>query len=147
MAPLLAPVTGRVTPLGETPGENRKQALTLHEMTASTLGGLFDWLFGNGWWSAGILLTAGIGFGLAFFVASRVVKPPDEGPALFVLFLLVGPLVAVAYAVALIRVASPDPGCTQECWGDLGLSALAGLGLVAWELGLLAGALTRRVRR
>jgi hypothetical protein len=115
-------------------------------VTVTVANTFLGWLFGNGWWSAGIVLSALIAFGVAYVAASRFVKPAKEGPALFVLFLIVGPLLAAAYATILVRTASPDPGCTQECWGDLGLVALAALSLLAWEVGLVLGALSKYLR-
>jgi hypothetical protein len=64
---------------------------------------------------------------------------------LFVLFLFVGPFLALVYAELLGAIADPEPGYTQECWDRLGLALLAALGLIAWELGLAIGCLHRYV--
>jgi hypothetical protein len=37
--------------------------------------GLFQWLFGQGWWSVGIVLTSVIGFGFAYLIATESAAP------------------------------------------------------------------------
>ena len=101
---------------------------------ASILG----WLFGGGWWSGGMLVPTSLTFAFLYFCALRI----RSGLTLAGLF-FVGPLVAGGYFGLLLAFADPDPGCTQECWGRLGLAYIAGLVLASWEAGLLIGTIYR----
>ena len=93
---------------------------------------------GRGWWSVGMLVPTSLTFAFLYFCALRI----RSGPTLAGLF-FVGPLVAGGYFGLLLAFADPDPGCTQECWGRLGLAYIAGLVLASWEAGLLIGTIYR----
>jgi hypothetical protein len=101
------------------------------------------------WWLIGIALTVLVGFSVPYLIAAYVGRTGiNRDLFVFVLF-GVGPLLAFIYGNVLIRVSVPDPHCTVECWDRIPYVLLAGLGLLAWELGLGAGCLHRylEVRR
>ena|SRR5438067_2404380 len=105
---------------------------------------IFGWLFGQGWWSAGLVLTCCVGFAVPYAVAASAGRiGTDRNLTLVVLAVFVGPLLAFVYGAILEAVADPEPGCIEECWGRLGLAAFAVLGAVVWEVGLGAGSLHR----
>jgi hypothetical protein len=67
------------------------------------------------WWAgfAGALPTAAVAYLLAYVVARRF------GVAARVLLILLGPAVWIV-ASSLLRSAFPaEPGCTDECYGDI----------------------------
>ncbi len=108
--------------------------------------GLIHWAFGNGWWSAGLWLTTVVGFGVPYFLAARVGQTGIKRDVMLLCLVFAGPALAFIYGEILGAVADPEPGCTEECWGRLGLAALAGLALVVWEAGVCFGCLNRYVR-
>src|SRR5215210_1720471 len=100
--------------------------------------GFLDLWFGNGWWSAGLLLTCLVGFGVPYVLAASVGRVGIKRDVMLMVLAFAGPFVGFVYASILGAVADPDPGCTQECWDRLGLLLLAALGFVMWEIGLAA---------
>lgn len=102
-------------------------------------------VFDQGWWSVGLVLTCAIGYGIPYYIAVHTGEPDARwaGPNRLLGLLFGGPGLAVVYGVVLLLVADPEPACTEECWGRLGLGALALLGLIAWEVGLFAGCFGR----
>jgi hypothetical protein len=79
-----------------------------------------------------LALVCGGGFALAFALGTQRMN----GFVAVTLF-LIGPLAAVA-TWALVN---PDPGCTDDCPGKLGLGFLLLFATFAWWAGLTTGAI------
>jgi hypothetical protein len=107
----------------------------------------WSFFFGNGWWSAGLWLTAILGFGVPYIVAAYAGRTQLSRDLLLFGLVGAGPLVGLVLYGVLLAVADPDPGCTEECWGRLGLVFVATLGSVMWELGVFFGWARRFFRR
>jgi hypothetical protein len=102
-------------------------------------------LFGAGWWSIATWLSVVVGFGIPFVVAG-LGRPGTRRDVTMFFLVGFGPVGAVLLFQLLLAVADPDPGCTQECWGRLGLAWVVGVALVMWELGVFFGWVRRVVR-
>ncbi len=112
-------------------------------MSPLSADGLLRYFFGQGWWSVGLVLTSLVGYGAPYFWAARIGETGIKRDVTLFVLILAGPLLAFVYLEILGAVADPEPGCIEECWGRLGLGALAVLGFIAWEAGLAFGCLRR----
>jgi len=104
-----------------------------------------DVFFRSGGWSIGVWLTAVIGFGAAYL--SAVYLGHLGRGAIWVLFVFGAPIAAMIFSWILIATVDPEPGCTEECWGRLWLVVVAGIGLLGWFVGLIAGGVHRLLDR
>jgi hypothetical protein len=95
------------------------------------------------WWLIGIALTVLVGFSVPYLIAVYLGRTGINRDLVVLVLFFLGPLLALIYGGMLIRVSVPDPDCTVECWDRIPYVLLAGLGLLAWELGLGAGCLHR----
>jgi hypothetical protein len=88
-----------------------------------------------------------VGFAVPFLIADHFGRT-DSWSRSLMLFAVIGggPLLAIAYGELLLAFANPEPGCTEECWGQFGLMVLALLGGIVWEAGVAFGGLHRYFR-
>ena len=59
--------------------------------------GLLRFLFGQGWWSVGLVLTSLVGYGVPYFWAARVGQTGIKRDVSLFVLILAGPLLAFVY--------------------------------------------------
>lgn len=101
-------------------------------------------LYDAGWWSVGFWATLLVAFATAYVAA--VYFGHLWSGAIWLVLTLGSPFLAWLYGWLLFRFADPNPGCTNECIGRIWLLLLAGAALFGWWVGLLAGAVHRRLQ-
>ena len=112
-------------------------------ITAVAQDNYTELLHDAGWWSVGLWLTAVIGF-FGAYAAAKYLGGLWRGAG-WLLLIFAAPAGAAVYGAVLLATADPNPGCTYDCIGRIVIVILAAVGVWAWIVGLIAGAVSRRL--